>query len=56
MKQVNASKELIHFMILNSILTFEELLLIPNEGFYKMEGFTYHLLTEILEIKKTQTT
>lgn len=56
MKQVLASKELIHFMMLNSILTFEDLLLIPNEDFYVMKGFTYHLLTEILAIKKAQTT
>ena len=53
MKSSVTSIDLQKFMEFNSISTISDLLLLPNEDFYVMVGFTYHILTEILEIKQT---
>jgi hypothetical protein len=42
------------FMQLNSIKTLDELLNLPDERYHKMQGFTWHLLKEILRLRKIQ--
>ena len=53
MKSIVTSIDLQKFMEFNSISTVSDLLLLPNEDYYEMGGFTYHILTEILEIKQS---
>lgn len=42
------------FMQLNSIKTLDELLNLPDERYHTMKGFTWHLLKEILRLRKIQ--
>ncbi len=51
-KQISA--ELQSFMLLNKIQSIEELLLIPDEVLVEMPGFGWHLLKEILLLRKVQ--
>lgn len=53
MENRKGSEDLKNFMEWNSIKTIEKLVVLPNEKYYTMIGFTYHILTEILEIKET---
>jgi len=51
-KQISA--ELEAFMLLNKLQSLEELLLIPDEVLVEMPGFGWHLLKEILLLRKIQ--
>ncbi len=48
------SAELEAFMLLNKLQSIEELLLIPDEVLVEMPGFGWHLLKEILLLRKVQ--
>lgn len=54
MENRKVSEDLKKFMEWNSIKTIEELVLLPDEKYYTMVGFTYHILTEILLLKENQ--
>ena len=51
-KQISAELEV--FMLLNKLQSQEELLLIPDEVLVEMPGFGWHLLKEILLLRKIQ--
>ena len=51
-KQISAELEV--FMLLNKLQSQEELLLIPDEVLVEMPGFGWHLLKEILLLRKVQ--
>jgi hypothetical protein len=55
-KQNNSqvSPALTTFMQVNAIATLKELLLIPDEVLVEMPGFGWHLLKEILLLRKIQ--
>ena len=48
------SKELEAFMLLNRIQTVEELVFLPDEVLVDLNGFGWHLLKEILLLRKIQ--
>ena len=48
------SDELQTFMLVNNIQTIEELIAIPDEVLVEMPGFGWHLLKEILLLRKVQ--
>ena len=48
------SDELQTLMLVNNIQTIEELVAIPDEVLVEMPGFGWHLLKEILLLRKVQ--
>ena len=52
MKKEVISDDLRKFMILNKVSTIETLLAIENEDYYTMIGFSYHILVEMLDLKR----
>ncbi|MFC6876912.1 hypothetical protein ACFQZF_10410 [Flavobacterium myungsuense] len=53
-ERYNNSKELVEFMVLNTIQTVEELVLLSDEVLVDLNGFGWHLLKEILFLRKIQ--
>mgnify|MGYP006187235071 FL=1 len=53
-EQNRPSDELQTFMLVNNIQTIEELIAIPDEVLVEMPGFGWHLLKEILLLRKVQ--
>ena len=53
-EQILPSDELQTFMLVNNIQTIEELVAIPDEVLVEMPGFGWHLLKEILLLRKVQ--
>lgn len=53
-ERYNLSKELVEFMLLNRIQTVAELLLLSDEVLVNLHGFGWHLLKEIVLLRKIQ--
>uniref|UniRef100_UPI0040494197 hypothetical protein n=1 Tax=Flavobacterium sp. TaxID=239 RepID=UPI0040494197 len=53
-QEVNISAELQLFMQLNAIGSWKELVAVPDEKLIHLTGFTWHLLKEILLLRKVQ--
>ena len=51
---IQPSDELKAFMLINKIVSLEELLSIADEVLIEMPGFGWHLLKEILLLRKVQ--
>ena len=52
--EAEISAELKEFMRLNSIQSLDALLKLPDEKYHKMAAFTWHILKEILRLRKIQ--
>lgn len=48
------SERLIHFIKINNIETLGGLLLMDDVSIFKLKGFDYHLLKEILQLREIE--